>query len=922
MAHDSDNVVETKLSRLEDAVRRRGSMTNELIAERRQCTSNVSSQLEMWLLSGALDSEMDDYERLKIEKLLQQLSYGLREDGKLPLVSLAPSLLARYGGPFQKFCPTLEVGVPIGGSRSANLSASMRNAKTFNDRLLDHALAEQDESMDEGMTSDAHCSLEMQEALCELHDALLSSWPNRCNPSHQAMLRLTATPGRKKTKRGGGGDAVEFDVVLSAHSRKWVESKFAVSRSVPARKIRFAEPDEGLSDPASERPVDICHIIETSAIHMKYFRVGITSRRLKSQKYIIGQYGLSSFNPRISLSTLMTPVQSRKLQTLSLESSILSKKYRAVIAVTLAYSFWHLSKDAWSEDGQQEGPWLHRKWAEEGFYFLPMSKHTVDIGRPYLPTVFDDDKETVVTDSMHPSPSIFAFAMTLIHLQCRQMFVDLRANILSDEEKINPGMEIEPSNIDYMAALRLLEEPGFRDEVVGAYRKAISACLKGDFVENFWDLDESEIRAGFFQHVVMLLKRDLKDSWDLTPDDLHIPFEVQLPDELLGGEATGSSDERLSPPLATAKDVKLRSFKNGSFRKREDHSPLSQICLFADECEFRDVDSKDADYADQWFRKIKKRVHPLVSFDPKQEPIKVAIFDTGIQLPESDQEAFEDQIRGCKSWLKGGSSEEFEKGDRDLDGHGTHCASLILKMAQNVSLYVARVFRKRTESSNPTETQETQEAIAKAISHAVNVWKVDIITMSFGCNNRVDNIHEAIVDACNNNVLIFVAASNSGGNDRIMWPARMDRVIRIHATDGNGNGTRFTPNAMANDNNFAVLGSGVNGSWPESLGCSTMRMNGTSCAAPIAAGIAAILLEYVRKVKPLHGEFDGYEKEFDRLRERQGMSSILHKMVKKDTIARGPYNYIEPWELLNSEDKQCTEEYVLRTILRELQRTG
>lgn len=75
--------------------------------------------------------------------------------------------------------------------------------------------------------------------------------------------------------------------------------------------------------------------------------------------------------------------------------------------------------------------------------------------------------------------------------------------------------------------------------------------------------------------------------------------------------------------------------------------------------------------------------------------------------------AYEDQIRCCKSWLQGQQGEDLEKGDRDLDGHGTHCASLILQVAQNVSLYVARVFKSRTEKTGPVEVQETQEAIAK-----------------------------------------------------------------------------------------------------------------------------------------------------------------------------------------------------------------
>jgi hypothetical protein len=210
---------------------------------------------------------------------------------------------------------------------------------------------------------------------------------------------------------------------------------------------------------------------------------------------------------------------------------------------------------------------------------------------------------------------------------------------------------------------------------------------------------------------------------------------------------------------------------------------------------------------------------------------------------------------------------------------------------------------------------------AQAITYAANEWKVDIITMSFGCKDRVNVINDAIVAAHNKHILLFAAASNCGGNDEIAWPAKSDKVICVHATDGYGKSTRFTPNALSNADNFAVLGSAVKSYWPEALtgeGLSEMRMSGTSCAAPIAAGIAAVIMEFVCRKSRVNTEFAN-ETRFKRLGERQVMSYILRKMVPRRNAG---YDYIVPWTLFDSMDKDYDENYVLQKILRAIKEAG
>jgi hypothetical protein len=204
----------------------------------------------------------------------------------------------------------------------------------------------------------------------------------------------------------------------------------------------------------------------------------------------------------------------------------------------------------------------------------------------------------------------------------------------------------------------------------------------------------------------------------------------------------------------------------------------------------------------------------------------------------------------------------------------------------------------------------------------VEKWNVNIITMSFGCKQRVKVINDAIKLAHDKNILLFAAASNCGGNDDIAWPANSDKVIGVHATDGNGRPTRFTPNALDNEDNLAVLGSAVKSYWPKKAkdGTYEMRMSGTSCAAPIAAGLASIVMEYIRRKSAEHPEF-ATDPAFERLGERKVMINIFRKMVRGSKKVK-EYEYIEPWKLFDIQDEEYDESYALKKLRKTIRKTG
>jgi len=161
-------------------------------------------------------------------------------------------------------------------------------------------------------------------------------------------------------------------------------------------------------------------------------------------------------------------------------------------------------------------------------------------------------------------------------------------------------------------------------------------------------------------------------------------------------------------------------------------------------------------------------------------------------------------------------------------------------------------------------------------------------------------------------ILIFACASNHGRNKKeISFPGRMDFVFCIGASDDSGATTNFNP--PHNDViKFSVLGLGVRGhvptpqeeNLPKNQRFSTLPVSGTSFATPIAAGIAALFLDYLRP---------------NGLCPRQ-LSTItdltkifLH--ISSATESEG-YRYLAPWTLFEAGTKKVDHVKLIRTIIR------
>jgi hypothetical protein len=178
--------------------------------------------------------------------------------------------------------------------------------------------------------------------------------------------------------------------------------------------------------------------------------------------------------------------------------------------------------------------------------------------------------------------------------------------------------------------------------------------------------------------------------------------------------------------------------------------------------------------------------------------------------------------------------------------------------------------------------------------------------LSFGLDDNDGDVQNQISEAIRRSVLIFAAAANHGGNKRVSYPARNDHVICVYASDGLGRPFGGNPTALEDSvYRFATLGMAVDSCWPRDKNRDAAinpkqqgrrRMTGTSCAVPIAAAIAACILEFAY-INSLQKEFLSF------LKTRQGMQKVLKGLMVASNPHQG-FHYICPWEMFEKRNDQ------------------
>lgn len=204
--------------------------------------------------------------------------------------------------------------------------------------------------------------------------------------------------------------------------------------------------------------------------------------------------------------------------------------------------------------------------------------------------------------------------------------------------------------------------------------------------------------------------------------------------------------------------------------------------------------------------------------------VKVAVIDTGVYASHKDLSGRVTTVNvGC--------------GTDDTIGHGTHVAGIIAGAMNNgvagagiapgVSIISLRV------SQDNGEMYDTH--IAKAINEAVNRG-AHIINMSLGGPGYNATVQTAINNAVKAGVTVIAAMGNVGSNS-IVFPAAYEGVIAVAATDKSNDRANFSNYGTWVD--ISAPGDNIYSTYIGGTTKST-ALSGTSMAAPVVAGIAAL----------------------------------------------------------------------------------
>ncbi|KAJ0120502.1 Subtilisin-like protein [Diaporthe amygdali] len=302
-------------------------------------------------------------------------------------------------------------------------------------------------------------------------------------------------------------------------------------------------------------------------------------------------------------------------------------------------------------------------------------------------------------------------------------------------------------------------------------------------------------------------------------------------------------------------------------------------------------------HEDKWFDEYAQAMAIAATVSPSrpeqpQNRIRIAVLDTGVDVTH-------DLLKG--PWRRGQIIyQDFVKPDaklpQDEHGHGTHVTSIVLKVAENVDVYVGRI--------SPDGEKFNSSQVEKAIEWAVQEKKAHIISMSFGFPNvdqSLEPIRRAILKAHAQDVLFFAATGNKGKGHPISFPACMDEVISVGSTDGNNQTSDFVP-SLGPGKRLCTIGEAINAAWigkgRRSHG-TMVRKAGTSYATPVAAGVAAMVMDFVcsEQHRRTRGGSATERYEYQMLKTKRGMLAVLAHMMERDE--RDAIERLTPWKLFN-----------------------
>lgn len=253
--------------------------------------------------------------------------------------------------------------------------------------------------------------------------------------------------------------------------------------------------------------------------------------------------------------------------------------------------------------------------------------------------------------------------------------------------------------------------------------------------------------------------------------------------------------------------------------------------------------------------------------------VTVAVIDTGVdynhpdlkanmwvndgEIPgngiDDDGDGYVDDIHGCSTV----SDARFHSGDpMDDHGHGTHVAGIIAAANNRVGIvgvaYNAKIMAiKAGQATGVFLQSDIAEAIVYAYTHGA-----DVINMSFGGSACSIAVQDALQQAYTTSTLVAAAGNDGKPNEQAdkyekygeylpSYPSALSYVVGVMSVNPYGVESSFTNWDVTAFNSVEyelyAPGEAMLSTLPDNR---YGKLNGTSMAAPVVSGIAALLRSY------------------------------------------------------------------------------
>ena len=284
----------------------------------------------------------------------------------------------------------------------------------------------------------------------------------------------------------------------------------------------------------------------------------------------------------------------------------------------------------------------------------------------------------------------------------------------------------------------------------------------------------------------------------------------------------------------------------------------------------------------------------------------VAVIDSGVlkehpELSENSSSGYD-----FISWPENSDGDGIDPDPEDAmppidrcDGgtfyHGAHVAGTVAAAGNNgegiagVAFDVSLMHLRALDGGCGGSTYD----IAQAVRYAIGVENdsghvpdnpADIINMSLGGGPQDDYMQRTLSEAASRGI-ILVGSSGNSGNSSVSFPARYDSVLAVGATNREGQVTGYSNKGP----NLALVapGGGMSGGvWSlhkDEMGYSYTQGQGTSMAAPHAAGVFALM-------KSVHPNLN-----------HQRLKTYLEFELITDNIGISGFDAESGWGLINAD---------------------